>query len=221
MPQMALAVGLTVSLVLTTVFWYPPIASALLPRDVFWRNVASQFADWFFAIILIALVRFGERKPISSLGFKRFDREAIYATLGLVGFFFLGMILWQFAIAPWLPTVAIPSGPPATGTLPPNFFTWFAPFALLTAGFAEEIIYRGYAMERLMTYCKSPLPAIVLPHTAFALMHLKDGFANTIMVFCVGSLFTWFYFSSRNLTLLIAAHLIIDAFAVLAEIFMG
>ena len=220
-PWIPVSIGLFLALVATTVFWFPSVAGTVLPRDILWRNLFSQFADWFFAIALMLIVVVGERQPISSMGFKRPDSETLLGAFGLVGFFFLGLIAWKFAVDPWIPSISLPTGKPATGTLPKNFFYWFAPIALVTAAFAEEIIYRGYAMERLLKYFKNPLPAIVLPHTAFALMHLKDGFANALMVFAVGMLFTWFYFSSRNLTLLIIAHFIIDALAVIAELFMG
>ncbi|MEO1593944.1 MAG: type II CAAX endopeptidase family protein [Pseudomonadota bacterium] len=217
-PWISLATGLSISLVLTTLFWIPSIVGNLLPSNIVARNVASQVVDWAFAISLIIVVLLGERKPIASMGFKPFTFQAMYEAFGLVGFFFIGMIAWRLLVSPWFPGISLPAGQAATGELPENFFLWFAPFALLTASFAEEIIYRGYAMERLLTHFKNPLIALVLPHTAFALYHLKDGFENAVMLFFVGWIFTWYYYKSRNLTLLILAHFIIDLLAIVGRI---
>lgn len=217
-PWVPLIIGLTISLVLTTLFWIPSIAGNLLPSNIVARNVASQLVDWGFAISLIIVVLFGERKPIASMGFKPFTFQTLYEAFGLVGFFFIGMIAWRLFVSPWFPDISLPAGQAATGELPEHFFLWFAPFALITASFAEEIIYRGYAMERLLTHFKNPLIALVLPHTAFALYHLKDGFENAVMLFFVGWIFTWYYYKSRNLTLLILAHFIIDLLAIVGRI---
>ena len=217
-PWVSLAIGLSTSLVLTTLFWIPSIAGNLLPSNIVARNVASQLVDWGFAISLIIVVLFGERKDIASMGFKPFTFETLYTAFGLVGFFFIGMIAWRLLVSPWFPDISLPAGQAATGELPEHFFLWFAPFALITASFAEEIIYRGYAMERLLTHFKNPLIALVLPHTAFALYHLKDGFENAVMLFFIGWIFTWYYYKSRNLTLLILAHFIIDLLAIVGRI---
>lgn len=214
----SLAIGLLISLVLTTLFWIPSIAGNLLPSNIVARNIASQLVDWGFASSLIIVVLFWERKPFASMGFRPFTFQTLYEALGLVGFFFIGMIAWRLIVSPWFPDISLPAGPAATGELPANFFLWFAPFALITASFAEEIIYRGYAMERLLTHFKNPLVALVLPHTAFALYHLKDGVENAVMLFFVGWLFTWYYYKSRNLTLLILAHFTIDLLGVIGRI---
>ena len=78
--------GLVVALLLTTLFWWPAIASRLLPSNLIWRNVAAQAADWFFALILIAIVVFWERRPLSSLGFKPLKWSNFCTGLGLGGF---------------------------------------------------------------------------------------------------------------------------------------
>lgn len=217
-PWGLLVTGITISIVLTTLFWFPSVAGNLLPHNIVWRNVASQLVDWLFASSLVLLVVFGERKHLDSMGFKPLSLETFYAALGLVGFFFIGMLAWKFLVSPWFPEISLPAGQAATGQLPKHFFFWFGPFALITASVAEEIIYRGYAMERLLTHFKNPFLGLVVPHTAFALMHLKDGVENAVMLFFLGWLFTWYFYKSRDLTLLIIAHFIIDLFAIVGSL---
>ena len=207
------AVGLVVALVLTTVVWYPPFLAPLLPDDFVWRNLAQQGIDWAFCLILIAIVLLWEREPLTSLGFKRLTRENLLAGLGLGGFFLLGQFLWNFVAGRF--AGADPSL--GAGPLPDGFVLWYGPVALVTASFCEEIIYRGYAMERLLRIFKSPWPGIVLPHVAFALMHIKDGWGKVAMVGIVGLLFTLYYYRYRDLTMTIVAHFFIDSLALVGH----
>ena len=192
--------GLTIALVVTTVVWYPPFLGPLLPEGFVLRNLVQQGIDWAFAITLMATVLFWERLPLSSMGFKKLSGQ------NLAGFCMVGLVVWTL-IAGSLRDPSMGMGP-TTG-----FYLWYGPLALITAGFCEEVIYRGYAMERLLRMFKSPWPALLLPHIAFSLMHIKDGWEKVIMVATVGFLFTWWYYKSRDLTMLIVGHLFVDAMA--------
>jgi membrane protease YdiL (CAAX protease family) len=210
----AVTVGLLIALVVTTLVWFPPIAGTLLPEPIVLRNVVSQLFDWGFVAILVVIVLYGERRSLRSLGFQPLTGQTLIEALGLTGFFMLGLVAWRFLVTPWFPELSLPAGDPATGSLPPGFYLWFAPFALVTASVAEEIIYRGYAMQRLLERFESPWPALLLPHIAFALYHLKDGVESAVSLLFLGALFTWYFYRTRNLTLLIAAHFMIDLLAV-------
>jgi len=149
-------VGLTICLVLTTVVWYPPLLGPLLPEGFVLRNLAQQGIDWAFAISLVAIVLFWGRLPLSSMGFKKLSGQNLGGGLGLGGFCMLGLVVWTL-IAGWLRDPSMGMGPPS------GFYLWYGPLALITAGFCEEVIYRGYAMERLLRMCKSPCPLCSCP----------------------------------------------------------
>lgn len=216
----AVNAGLVVALVGTTLVWLPPVAGELLPEPIVARNVVSQLIDWLFVAVLLLLVGFGERRGLSSLGFRPLTVQTLVDALGLAGFFMLGLVAWRLVVSPWFPEVTLPAGDSAVGELPDGFHFWFAPLALVTASVAEEIIYRGYAMQRLLERFRSPWPALLLPHLAFALYHLKDGAESAVSLLVLGALFTWYFYRTRNLTLLIAAHFIIDLLA-LVGVFVG
>ena len=210
--------GLAVALGLTTAFWWPPIASRLLPRDLVWRNVAAQAVDWLFCIVLIGVVLVWERRPLSSLGFKRLTMQNFSAGLGLGGFAMVGLVLWKFAIAPMLPDMSFTSGVESSpGSLPDHFFYWYAPFALATASLCEEVIYRGYAMERLLLVTKRPWIAVLASHIAFVLYHLKDGIENVLCFSVLLLLFPLYYIRYRDLTMVIVAHAFIDLMAIIGH----
>jgi membrane protease YdiL (CAAX protease family) len=215
----ATTLGLWIALVLTTIIWFPPVAGQLLPEPIVLRNVVSQLLDWGFVGVLVMVVWFGERRRLKSLGFRPVTAQTLIDALGLAGFFMLGSVFWRLVISPWFPELALPAGDPAIGELPPGFYLWFAPLALITASVAEEVIYRGYAMQRLLERFERPWPALVLPHIAFSLYHLKDGVESAVSLLFLGALFTWYFYRTRNLTLLIAAHFMIDLMAVVGFAF--
>ncbi len=209
-------VGLFIALVLTTVVWLPQVASSLLPDNLVWRNVAAQGLDWAFALTLVGIVLFWERKPLASLGFKELNASVFFTGLGLGGFLMVAIFAWSL-ISPMLLGDRVPNGATAT-ELPPGFYLWFAPFALITASFAEEIIYRGYAMERLLRIGVGPITTVIVTQIAFALYHLKDGMSSVLMVGTIGSLFALYYIWTRNLWVTIIGHFFVDAMAIIGHI---
>lgn len=126
-------VGLVIALVLTTVVWYPPLLGPLLPDGFVLRNLAQQGIDWAFTIVLVAIVLFWERLPLSSMGFKKLSRENLVGGLGLGGFCMVGLVVWTL-LAGWLRDPSMGMGPTR------GFYLWYGPLALITAGFCEEVI---------------------------------------------------------------------------------
>lgn len=210
--------GLSIALVMSTVFWLPSVAGLVLPDDLVWRNVSAQLVDWGFALTLIGIVLFWEKSPISSLGFKQIDWSVVATGLGLGGFVMVAIVGWTIAES------LLFSGKPThnigqSDGLPPHFFFWYAPFALITASFAEEIIYRGYAMERLLRLGVRPIIVVAVTQVAFALYHLKDGVSSVLFVATFGSLFALYYLWTRNLWVTIIGHFFVDSMAILGHVF--
>ncbi len=99
--------------------------------------------------------------------------------------------------------------------IPSHFIYWYAPLALVTASFCEEVIYRGYAMERLLSVTGRPWIAVVVSHLAFVLYHIKDGLDSVVGLSVLGLLFPLYYIKYRDLTMMIVAHAFIDSMAIL------
>ncbi len=212
-------VGLIFALVGVQLLWWPGIVNLWLPTDLVARNLASQAMDWAAALFLVGLVVMCERENLASLGFRKLDAETFAAGMGLGAFFMIGSILLLFLWnALWLqPSAAGDGVDPAS--LPFHFVYWYPLLALVTAAVAEEIIFRGYALERLLRLNVPPLAAITLVQIAFALYHVKDGIFSVVNVALVGVLFSLYYARYRNLTMTIVAHALIDALAIAGYFF--
>ncbi len=211
--------GLAIALLGTTIFWWPPIASRFFPDDLVWRNVAAQAADWFFCLVLMAIVLFWEREPVSSLGFKPLGKDNLSAGIGLGGFIMVGLVVWKLVSAQWIQGNGAGNSGAGPSEFPRYFFWWYAPFALVTASFCEEVIYRGYATERLLRLTNHRWVAVLLPNIAFALMHWKDGVEKVFFVGTVCLLFQLYYVRYRDLTMTIVAHFFIDSLAIVGALF--
>lgn len=206
--------GIIFALVGVQLLWWPAIADLWLPADLITRNLASQAMDWACALFLVFLVTICERERMRSLGFRRLDVETFAAGMGLGAFFMIGSILlllvWK---AVWQEQATSAEGADPSN-LPFYFVYWYPLLALATAAIAEEIIFRGYALERLLRLNVNPVLAIIMVQFAFSLYHVKDGPLAMVTAALVGALFSIYYARYRNLTMTIVAHALVDALAI-------
>jgi membrane protease YdiL (CAAX protease family) len=180
-----------------------------------------QGSDWLMVLIIIFLIRFGERKKLRSLNFKKLNFDTFILGFGLFGF----CMLWIASSHYVMKWVGYTSGferqleNPALDTVGPEFVFVYGIFSLITASIAEEIIYRGYATERLLLLGKQKVWVYVLPVAAFAVMHYRKGLDHMIIVIVVGLIMTLYYVKYRNLTLNIIGHFFIDLMAYISILF--
>jgi membrane protease YdiL (CAAX protease family) len=78
------------------------------------------------------------------------------------------------------------------------------------AGIAEEVFYRGYAIERIEALTGSRAIAAAVPLLIFAGSHFSQGSAGILLTFALGAIATAVYLWKRNLVILIAAHFLVD-----------
>jgi membrane protease YdiL (CAAX protease family) len=78
------------------------------------------------------------------------------------------------------------------------------------AGIAEEIFYRGYAIERIEALTGNRVVAATVPLLAFAANHFSQGAPGILITFVIGAIATAIYLWKRNLLILIIAHFMVD-----------
>jgi membrane protease YdiL (CAAX protease family) len=90
-------------------------------------------------------------------------------------------------------------------------------FGILTAGFVEEVLYRGYAIERVAYLTGSHWIGGAFSIAVFALVHLPFWGAGILFSSAfAGTVFTLLYVWLRNLWPCIIAHTLLDAIALIA-----
>ena len=81
---------------------------------------------------------------------------------------------------------------------------------MFRAGFAEELVFRSYAFERLSSLTGSSWGAALLPLLAFAGFHFRQGTAGVLLALILGGVLTAFYLWKRDLVAAASAHFLVD-----------
>jgi len=89
---------------------------------------------------------------------------------------------------------------------------WFRLLMVLRAAVVEEILFRGYIIEKVRQMTKSTWLAVLVSVAAFTVAHLNGwGAVQLIPVFGSGVVFALLYVWKRDLPSNMIAHFIIDA----------
>jgi membrane protease YdiL (CAAX protease family) len=183
--------------------------SGLLDLDLLHMRATGWVWLWGLSLLLFALVRFGERRPLASIGLGRLRVWSI--VWGLLAGVAAILAFPLCAIALKLIDVqsqAAASGVAALGTLP----LWARLLTLLTAGVCEEVLYRGYPITRLEELTGSRLLAVLVPAVVFVVIHAPSwGVAHLLYVSVVTMVMTVLFLWRGDLWSNIIAHLVTDA----------
>lgn len=94
-------------------------------------------------------------------------------------------------------------------------------FTCLTAGFVEELLFRGYLLPRMAVLFNSPVAAVIVSSVLFGLMHFGYGTViNMVGPFVIGLVFAFYYWKFRNIKVLIFCHFAWDLMALLLKLLL-
>ena len=92
-------------------------------------------------------------------------------------------------------------------------------FTCLTAGFVEELTFRGYLLPRMEIIFKSPVIAVFLSSILFGLLHFGYGTVFQIIApFFIGLVFAYYYWEFRNIKVIIFCHVAWDLMAIYVKV---
>jgi membrane protease YdiL (CAAX protease family) len=167
-----------------------------------------QLAMWAFAGAVLWIVLGVERRPLASIGLKPPGARSIAMGLALAAVIMWVLTPFNVWLLKQLGLAGFEEGIGAARRMPP----WLLAFAVLTAGVVEEILYRGYPLERLAEITGSVALAGAITVLVFALVHWPTWGAGPVLTFVVsGMVVTGFYVWQRDLTATIVAHVVVDA----------
>lgn len=187
---------------------------ALLPLGEWGRNYSGlgrlpggEVLWWIAVVILLAYVAFVERRPFTSIAFRRPGILDILLAIVAGVLLVAGIVVIYSIIFPLL-HLQMNAGEMASLLATPFWYR----FALVTrAAIAEELLFRGYPIPRLSELTGSRWLAAFLSWLAFTYAHLSSwGAAQLIVAGYGGLVLTILFLWRRNLWANMIAHWIGD-----------
>ena len=106
----------------------------------------------------------------------------------------------------------IPSNGGDIGNVTSNTSWVLILISILTAGIAEEIVFRGYIIERVSEITKKGWIGVVVSVIGFVLPHTMSWNMSHVIavVLPLGLILSWLYLWKRNLIFNMIVHIVID-----------
>ena len=188
-----------------------PIAGWIVPGETLPAMIAREGIYWAMAGAIIAFVLFVERRPLSSIGLARPRWSSVlYGVLGAV-VALAGMTVLYFLVLPKLGSDLSTKFAAVTAT----------PLVLRVeivarAAVFEELLYRGFMIERLTEILHVRWLAAFVSLVAFTAAHLSFwGWGSLLTAGWGGLVLTLLYLWRRDLSSNVIAHAVTDAVALL------
>jgi uncharacterized protein len=198
--------------VLALGFFSLPVGSWVHDDAGLANRLAFELIVWAWVAGMLLYVARVERRPLSSIGFRAPGvRDWIIAILaGILILALLALILLVvFPALHWSES----SQQASILALP----YWLNVLIVVRAAVSEEILFRGYPMERLQEMTGSRAIAGVVTCAVFTFDHISFwGWHHILIAGTAGAALTVLYLWRRNVWVNMIAHFMVDAAAFLA-----
>jgi uncharacterized protein len=193
-------------------FFSLPVGSWIHDDAGLANRLGYELIVWAWVAGMLLYVVRVERRPLSSIGFRPASvKDGIIAILsGIVILALLALIaLVVFPALHWSES----SQEASILALP----YWLNVLIVVRAAVSEEILFRGYPMERLEELTGSRAIAGVVACAVFTVDHISFwGWHHIFIAGSAGAALTLLYLWRRNIWVNMLAHFIVDAAAFLA-----
>jgi membrane protease YdiL (CAAX protease family) len=181
----------------------------LAPAALIEQRLVSTVAFWGVGLLLLFWITLVEQRPLSSIGLGRptLNMLAWGIGAGVACTLALNSLDW---VAITFHLVPDPSPPPADA----NLIT--LPLAMraalvVTSGFAEELLFIGYPISRLLEMTRSRWISVLVPGLIFVALHIPGRSpADLVSVAIAAALFSGLFLWRRSLWTNIIAHMVVD-----------
>jgi membrane protease YdiL (CAAX protease family) len=176
-----------------------------------WHLVGFEAIWWALIIFILLYVRLVERQALASIGFRTPNLRGIL--LGIAG----GIVMLAGLTAIYyglFPLLHLNEDQKMNQLMTTPF--WWRFISVIRAAVGEEILFRGYAIERLRELTGSVRVASIISCAIFALEHVGPwGWGHLLIAGFAGAILTLLYLWRRNLWVSMTAHFIVDGTIVL------
>jgi membrane protease YdiL (CAAX protease family) len=201
------------------------LGSEYILRDVFISKGASGFQigvtisiEWVVALfILFYWIPKVEHRKFDSIGFRKFSRKYIWISIVA----YLIYVLISAGLEPGLKSMGLQSLRDISPTLKDYGFPLL--FGLfLTGTFVEEILYRGYIIERVTELTGRKWLAGTISWLTFTLVHIRFfGLGPMLEVAVIGVILVMLYTRAKSIWPAIIVHGINDVIGFLIGPFVA
>ena len=172
--------------------------------------VGYEVIWWAVVVFVLAYGGFVDRRPLSSLGFHTLTKIDFVAAMVAAVVIVAGLATIYFLVFPWL---GISENNQIGALLATPL--WWRIISVIRAAISEEVLFRGYAMDRLEGLTGSRGVAATVSCVVFAAAHVGPwGWGHLLIAGFGGVMLTALYLWRRNLWVNIIAHAIVDGVAV-------
>jgi membrane protease YdiL (CAAX protease family) len=183
------------------------LLSAVSPGNDITARLGRQIVWLMIGLGLLAWIRWVERRPLASIGLRRPE-------LGTLGWGVAGAVAliasFVLCYALIFPLLGLKVDLQRTNSIISNAY-WLQLVIFVFAAFVEEIIYRGYLIERTEQLTGSKWLAFALSAIVFTLVHLSSWAASQLIVVAFGAVIMGLlYLWKRDLIMVMIAHFLAD-----------
>lgn len=207
--QRKLIVGLSLSLLAPVIYvlWLGPFF--IKPEVDQLTYILIGFGVlWFLALGILVYTKLVEKRPLASIGWQALSWKSILAAIGL------GILLSLLVpvLSLLISLIVKPTDAGSITQVASSFPWWIILLSVITAGVTEEILFRGYALERLLEATGNKWLSAILSLISFICIHASGwNLAHIVgVVLPLGIILTWLYLWRRNLWFVIIVHTVID-----------
>ncbi len=170
----------------------------------------NEATMWGLTFIVLAIVTFWERRTPGSIGLGRLTWPGVRS-----GVLFSVLLVFLAGAAGKITQIsgmATQTGGQAEMVIAMPI--WLQLFVALSAGFTEETLFRGYAIERMTELTGSRWLGALIPVFIFGAVHAPFwGIGHAVVAGATGLWLTLIYLKTRNLWITIIAHALLDGIA--------
>ncbi len=171
------------------------------------ENLLCQLALLGLLAAVLAIVLAWEGAPLSSLGFRGIGLSTLMWGVGIAVLFVIGLGPIIMRVPGWLGLPGFEAPLEGLRTQP----LWYLILAVIVGGTVEEILYRGFALERLAGLAGSDWVAAVVVVVLSGIAHVPLwGWAPALTTMFSAAVLTVFYLWHRDIAANILAHVATD-----------
>jgi membrane protease YdiL (CAAX protease family) len=184
-----------------------PLGHWAFPSDELWARLGREGIWWLIGLLVVLWVLLVERRPLRSIGLRA---PTVGTGLWGVGAAVLMMATVMLSYAMIFPALHLTINKTAVAEIT-HVPLWMQTATMVRAGVVEEIVFRGYAIERLQFLTGSKWIAGALSTAAFIAVHIGSwGYPQLIVVSFGALILTALYLLRRDLASNMFAHFLTD-----------